>query len=310
MTPSARAPYREAPSDPTPAPRAPSRGTLPNLFLIGAHKAGTTSFYEMLAQHPGIHAPEPKEPGFFSLSATITPDALDDYAALYAGADGRRWILDGSTSYAQTVRYPHTIERLRRHCGAYHGDEGLRFVYLVRDPVERIRSAYVQLRSEGLNDLPRDLAAALPRLVEPTWYHTHWSAYAGAFGADAVFVATFEELVDDPVAVSGRCLRFLGLETVELEPVHANVSADRVQNRPAVDRLLAVPPVRRVVGAVVDSPLEGLAARLRARLGEPVDKPELGPDDLGPEWPRLRDEALAILEIAGDTPRRWPSLAG
>ncbi|RMH83345.1 MAG: hypothetical protein D6683_02315 [Actinomyces sp.] len=258
----------------------------------------------MLAQHPEVWAPEPKEPGFFSLTDEITPRGIARYTAPYAGAGDRRWVLDGSTSYAQTVRYPHTIDRIRHHCG---GD--LHFLYLVREPVERIRSAYVQLRSEGLNDLPRDLGAALPRLIEPTWYHTHWSAYADAFGAERIFVATFEELVADPAAVTARCLDFLGVEQRPLEPVHANVSVDRIQNPPVLDRLLGFAPVRRLAAAVRGSRLESVATGLRARLAQPVDKPELTPAELGEAWPRLRDEALAILEIAGDTPERWPSLA-
>ena len=185
-----------------------SESELPNLFLIGTHKGGTTSFYEMLATHPAIHAPEPKEPGYFSLTPTITPSNLDQYASIYRSATAEnRFRLDGSTSYAQTVRYPDTVSRIREHCGT-----DLKFIYLLRDPIERMRAAYVQLRSEGNNDLPRDLEQALPRLIEPTMYLHHYEAYAAVWVPESIFVATFEELISEPETLTTRCLDFLGIE--------------------------------------------------------------------------------------------------
>ena len=38
----------------------------PNLFLVGAAKAGTTSLYDALARHPAIYMSPMKEPHFFS----------------------------------------------------------------------------------------------------------------------------------------------------------------------------------------------------------------------------------------------------
>ncbi|RLA93238.1 MAG: hypothetical protein DRG83_21265, partial [Deltaproteobacteria bacterium] len=38
----------------------------PNLFVVGAMKAGTTSLYYLLKQHPQIYMSPVKEPHFFS----------------------------------------------------------------------------------------------------------------------------------------------------------------------------------------------------------------------------------------------------
>ncbi len=40
--------------------------TLPNFILIGAMKAGTTSLYRYLRQHPDIYMSLNKEPQFFA----------------------------------------------------------------------------------------------------------------------------------------------------------------------------------------------------------------------------------------------------
>jgi hypothetical protein len=39
---------------------------MPNLFIIGAAKAGTTAFYDYLTQHPQVFLSQIKEPMFFS----------------------------------------------------------------------------------------------------------------------------------------------------------------------------------------------------------------------------------------------------
>ena len=39
--------------------------TLPNFLIIGAAKAGTTSLYDWLRQHPDVFMPRLKEPRFF-----------------------------------------------------------------------------------------------------------------------------------------------------------------------------------------------------------------------------------------------------
>ena len=276
----------------------------PNLFLIGTHKGGTTSFYEMLSTHPAIHAPEPKEPGYFSLTPQLTESNLSAYRQIYSEArEQHRFILDGSTSYAQTNRYPETVGRIAEHCG-----NDLKFIYLLRDPIERIRAAYVQLRSEGNNDLPREFSQALPRLIEPTLYHTHYQAYASVWGPESIFVATFEELISDPDALSRRCQTFLGIEQCQLQSVHANAGTDRNQNSPVLDSLMQLPGALPLAKRLVDSPVGGALLNLRSRLSSPVVKPDLTPQDLGAKWAQIRDEAEAILDIAGADHSVWPSL--
>ena len=39
---------------------------LPNFFIVGAAKSGTTSLYHHLSQHPDVFMSPVKEPGYFS----------------------------------------------------------------------------------------------------------------------------------------------------------------------------------------------------------------------------------------------------
>ena len=53
---------------------------LPNLFLAGFPKAGTTSLFSWLAAHPEVCGARPKEPGHFLPLRSIY-GALDGMAA-------------------------------------------------------------------------------------------------------------------------------------------------------------------------------------------------------------------------------------
>jgi hypothetical protein len=54
----------------------PPIGHAPNFFLVGAPKAGSTSLYHYLDQHPEIYLSPIKEPHYFA--DEIRPDNFDD----------------------------------------------------------------------------------------------------------------------------------------------------------------------------------------------------------------------------------------
>ena len=281
----------------------------PNLFLIGAHKAGTTSLYEMLVRHRSIWGPDLKEPGFFSLlGADPSVAARDEYLSRYSpsacpSSKDARYRIDGSTSYSQTVRYPWVVPSISRLAP---GD--VRFVYLVRDPIERMRSGYLQLRSEPRNDLPADIDRAIDRLIEPTWYRTHYDSFVSTFGAQSVFVASFERFSANPAQVASNIVQWLDLPDFDVEAVHANEAGLRRQNLAFVDRLLGHEPIRRACNELVDSPLGPPLKQLHRLVSRPVEKPELTREMLGPRWHRLAEEAHAMLSLLDEPTAHWPSL--
>ena len=81
-------------------------GRVPDFFIVGHPKCGTTALYEMLRRHPQIYMPDLKEPRFFApdLRARFLagarrgtgverghsiPDTFEQYLALFAPARGR-----------------------------------------------------------------------------------------------------------------------------------------------------------------------------------------------------------------------------
>lgn len=138
---------------------------LPNLLLIGAMKAGTTTFSADLARWSGIFLPATKEPHFLS-EPDFTPGAAGRaYARLYGSHEARaaRYRLDASTGYAKMPLVKTVPERAFDLLG---GD--LRIIYLVRDPVERALSHHAHLLRNGR--APVSFAEALASVREITAY--------------------------------------------------------------------------------------------------------------------------------------------
>ena len=116
---------------------------LPNFVLVGAAKAGTTSLYHYLRQHPEVYLPDShKESRFFA--SELLKDVLhykqtsvftfEDFKALYRGAEAYKAIGDFGNAY---LLYPdHVIPKIKQHLG------DIKIVMVLRDPVERAFSAY------------------------------------------------------------------------------------------------------------------------------------------------------------------------
>lgn len=127
---------------------------LPNFFLIGAAKAGTTSLHDVLRQHPEIFCSQVKETGFF-----ITEDRW---------TKGLEWYQQTHFSQAagysargeSTAVYLLFSEVVARRMHEVYGDHPLKFLAILRDPVKRAYSHYWQRIHTGLEKLSFEEALA------------------------------------------------------------------------------------------------------------------------------------------------------
>src|SRR5581483_6786457 len=97
----------EVRAEATPEAAAPSRpGRVPDFFIVGHHKSGTTALYEMLRRRPDVFMPEMKEPWFFAKDLplrfgqeTPLPQTLEEYLALFAAAGADQRVGEATPSY-------------------------------------------------------------------------------------------------------------------------------------------------------------------------------------------------------------------
>lgn len=122
---------------------------VPNLYLIGAMKCGTTSLHRYLARHPQVFMSAVKEPELFldpTWDEELGRPRADALAAAARGYAGEPVYGEASTSYTKApVLREDIAARIRRAAPS------ARLLYVVRDPLERILSdtAGGQARSRG-----------------------------------------------------------------------------------------------------------------------------------------------------------------
>lgn len=241
----------------------------PNLFIIGAAKCGTTSLHQYLDVHPEIGMSVEKEPNFFSLGADGPGDALvvrteSRYLRLFDATKHVRG--EASVSYSFWP-YPEGVpERISRVV------PDAKFIYLVRDPVERVFSHYRHRVAMGeetrsMSDVIASPNEPAERYVTASSYAVQLKQYLQFFDIGQFLVVDVATLAPDQiVATMQSCFRFLGVDPDSCDPTiwHSQFNqtdkqllygklANRIRfSRPYRATLSWVPPgVRaRVVGPV------------------------------------------------------------
>ena len=259
-------------------------GARPTFLVIGAMKCGTTSLYDLLAEHPEIGMSAIKEPAFFCNDEFFS-QGWPWYESLFAHAAGRKAIGEASTSYTKKYTYPGAAERIARHL------PDSRLIYVVRHPLERIESQWLHGMHAGWH--PANFSQALdePDLVDPSRYWSQIAAYREFFPDDRLLVLFFDDFKADPQAFLARCYGFLGVDA-SFRPAGIerprNVTATIESEQPLLDKMRQAPLARRIAH-VVPEPWRAAVKRrffMRRFNGRP-------------EWPAEKRRKV-IWEIADD----------
>lgn len=199
---------------------------LPEVFIVGAPKAGTTSIAQWLSEHPDFYFCMPKEPFFWAADYPAVRhhygfDTLSSYLQLFSSDRANKAQLrgEGSTTYLYSERaVPDILEHVSRP----------RFIVVLRNPVDLLVS-YHRTQLVALNETEQDFAAAWRRSLESTGpvgspLDVKMVDYprVGRLGAAMerllsivppgdVHVIMFEDLVRDPRATWAALLTFLDL---------------------------------------------------------------------------------------------------
>lgn len=237
---------------------------LPDLFIAGAAKAGTTALDEFLRQHPQIEMSPHREPNYFAFPgrrpnlrgpggrpAPINQTSIvdfDTYASLFAGIPED--VVAGETSpvYMYMAGTAGRIASRIPHA---------RIVVILRDPVERAISSYGHLLREGRE--PLDLLPALhaePRRIAQNWgilwryvdvgrYARQLREYLRHFDSDRILLLEHGQFSREPAVVCQKVFRFIGVadDFVPDTTVRYNVSG--VPRHRWLHDLFNPPPVVR-----------------------------------------------------------------
>jgi Sulfotransferase domain len=231
--------------------------SLPELYLVGAPKAGTTSIAAWLAGHPSVFWSTPKEPFFWAADYPRMRSHYGfatrvEYERLYASPEAESAPVrgDGSTTYLYSqVAVPDILAAV----------PSARFVVCLRSPADLVVS-YHRTQLVALNDdepdfrlawrrslagRPPDTDPLDPKLVDYPTIGRLGSAVErliDAAGRDRVHAVVFEDLVADPAAVWEQLAAFVGVDARHQPAFEALNASTKTFRSPALRRLLHRPP--------------------------------------------------------------------
>lgn len=268
-------------------------------FIIGAMKAGTTSLFKYLADHPDLCPSSRKEPRIFRDpgETEIQRSAL---RALFPERARQRWCFEASTAYTKHPRFTGVPERLRRVV------PDARLIYLVRNPVERTWSQYVHNLAHGRETRTFERALdEVPQYLDISRYHLQLTQYYKVFPRDQVLVVAFEEMVADPVETVRQICRFLDVDSSYAPP------APEVAFNASSSKLTASMPLRvlRTVGMDELVPWRVRRRLKTAGLPLPLKTNVLTPPLRALVADSVRQDTEALFESLGRRIGAWPGFA-
>lgn len=196
----------------------------PNLFIIGSMKSGTSYLWRLLDEHPLVFMSNPKEPCYF-----LDPDELkrifplmwrqeywkseSKYLGLFEAAEAVPVIGEASVFYSYLPLAHGVADRIRRF------NPDARFIYLMRDPVERAFSHYWHnVRYFGEHRPPKLAITNDIQYLEVGNYAAQLQEYYRVFDRSRVLVLTYEELTEDPEATMDTVFDWLGVGRSDAAP--------------------------------------------------------------------------------------------
>ncbi len=191
-------------------------------------KAGTTSFHEMLNQHPDIFMSETKEINFFADDQNYNK-GLDWYRDHFIEGRESKYRGESSVNYSKRHRFPWVSERIKNTLS-----DSVRIIYLLRDPIARFKSNFTDSKTYGdippnydINRFIEEKALDNNPFILTSSYFYQLSPYTSLFPKEHIMLIEFEQLISNPPAVFDQVASFLDLPYVEPQLAKRNISSDK-----------------------------------------------------------------------------------
>lgn len=208
--------------------------SMPTFFIIGAPKAGTTSLHFYLDLHPEIHMSPTKEPHFFVEPEDIPNyvanhvTSLDEYEALFASTAAVRG--EASPSYTEYPRYKGVPERISALV------PNAKFIYLVRDPIERTVSHYmhnvaVDGERRSLREALGDLSDVASPYICASLYAAQLDRFLQYFSLERLLVIDQTDLLEHRAATLREIFCFLAVDEAFTSPQFADLRGESRERR-------------------------------------------------------------------------------
>jgi sulfotransferase family protein len=245
--------------------------TLPNFMIIGVAKAGTTSLFRYLDQHPQVFICSEKGTNYFGYEDAIAwkwadegaPPALrhfqaksfEEYEALFAGVSDEIAIGEVSPQY---FRCPTAAQRIHECV------PDVKLVASLRNPADRAFSGFMMRtrRGEAVKGIYEELTPDSSHVKEG-FYYKRLKRYLDIFPKDHIKIFLFEEFKKDPAKIIAALYEFLGVDATFVPNTSVRYNPGAVPKVRSLNRVFYNPALVTISQSVFPDSLQRILRQIR-----------------------------------------------
>ena len=291
----------------------------PNFLIIGVQKAGTTSIYNYLGQHPQVYMSPIKETNFLekdwekvgkeqSLYNSNGIDTWEKYCQLFAGAKDEIALGEASPNYL--FHYKSSVERILKYVPE------AKLIAILRNPIERAYSDYLMhIRDEIGEQLSLKAEIELrPRssfLLKKGFYSTQLQYYFEHFDKSQIKIYLYDDLKANSVKLMQDLYKFIGVDNSFYPDMSEKVQTAQIPKSRLVNKLLRKQnPVRSFVAKNLKLFLpEAQRQKLRSQLiklnSDGKEKAKLSQEERKLLQDLYQEEIVSLQELIGRDLSSW-----
>jgi Sulfotransferase domain len=178
---------------------------LPNLVVIGAQKCGTSALHYYLNLHPEIAMSRPKELNFF-IKKRNWDLGLEWYESHFE--EDRKVRGEASPNYTNFPRFRGVAKKMHRVLPE------AKLIYLVRDPIDRMVSAFLHNQRKGRVDgsLADVITEPGATYLRRSRYHKQVKRFARLYPSSSLMIVDQVDLLERRHETLSEVFRFLGVD--------------------------------------------------------------------------------------------------
>ena len=291
----------------------------PNFLIIGVQKAGTTSIYNYLRQHPQVYMSPIKETNFLekdwekvgreqNLYNSNGIDTWEKYCQLFADAKDEIALGEASPNYL--FHYESSVERILKYVPE------AKLIAILRNPIERAYSDYLMhIRDEIGEQLSLKAEIELrPRssfLLKKGFYSTQLKYYFENFDNSQIKIYLYDDLKANPIKLMQDLYKFIGVDSSFCPDMSEKVQMAQIPKSRLVNKLLKKQnPVRSFVAKNLKLFLpEAQRQKLRSQLiklnSDGKEKAKLSQEERKMLKDLYQEEIVSLQELIGRDLSGW-----
>lgn len=249
---------------------------LPTFLIIGVQKAGTTSIYNYLAQHPEIYMSPVKETNFLTKLWSeqeiaqrkrnpVKISTFEQYCQLFEAAKDNQEVGEASPNYL--FKYQSSAECIKHYL------PNAKLIAVLRNPIERAYSDYLMHIRDAINSrsLTEHIQSTNSFTIRKGFYYKQLQYFFNQFEHRQFGIFLYDDLRQDAIKFMQNMYEFIGVDKAfvpDTSKVHQVAQAPKVGALNTAlrksDRIIA--PIRPLMKTIFPPSLRERLHSLRVKL--------------------------------------------